>query len=84
MNNENVIVYLTALVAIGIIIVGLLTTFMHSTLIAPVVIIGLILFIFVILAKGDFAHKIENIEKLCFFITFIAIILAFILLYRQI
>lgn len=82
--NENVIVYLTALVAIGIIIVGLLTTFMHSTLIAPVVVIGLILFIFVILAKGDFAHKIENIERSCFFITFIAIILAFILLYRQI
>ena len=43
MNNENVIVYLTALVAIGIIIVGLLTTFMHSTLIAPVVVIGLML-----------------------------------------
>ena len=82
MNSEDVIVYLTSLVTFGIIVVGLLTTALHSYLIAPIVIIGIILAIFVLLAKGNFAHKIESIEKLCFIITFIAIICSFILLYK--
>lgn len=82
MNSEDVIVYFTALVAVGIIVVGLLTTFLHSTLIAPIVIIGVVLAIFVLLAKGNFAHKIESIEKICFVITLIAIICSFILLYK--
>ena len=82
MNSEDVIVYFTALVAVGIIVVGLLTTFLHSTLIAPIVIIGVVLAIFVLLAKGNFAHKIESIEKICFVITLIAIICSIILLYK--
>ena len=82
MNSEDVIIYFTSLVAIGIIVVGLLTTVLHSTLIAPIVIIGIILAIFVLLAKGNFSHKIESIEKICFVITFIAIICSFILLYK--
>lgn len=82
MNSENVIVYFTALVAVGVIIVGLLTTLLHSLLIAPIVAIGLILAIFLLLSKGNFSHKIESIEKLCFIITFIAIICSFILLYK--
>ena len=82
MNSEDVIVYFTSLVAIGIIVVGLLTTFLHSTVIAPIVIIGIVLAIFVLLAKGNFSHKIESIEKICFIITFIAIICSFILLYK--
>lgn len=82
MNSEDVIVYFTALVAIGMIVVGILTTALHSSLIAPIVIIGLILAMLVLLAKGNFAHKIENIEKLCFIITLLAIICSFILLYK--
>jgi energy-converting hydrogenase A subunit K len=82
MNSEDVIVYFTALVAIGVIVIGILTTFMHSTLIAPIVIIGIVLAIFTLLVKGNFAHKIESIEKLCFAITLIAIICSFILLYK--
>ena len=82
MNSEDVIVYFTALVAIGMIVVGILTTALHSSLIAPIVIIGLILAILVLLAKGNFAHKIESIEKLCFIITLLAIICSFILLYK--
>ena len=82
MNSEDVIVFFTSLVAIGIIVVGLLTTFLHSTVIAPIVIIGIILAIFVLLVKGNFSHKIENIEKICFIITFIVIICSFILLYK--
>ena len=82
MNSEDVIIYFTALVAIGIVVVGLLTTLLHSTLIAPIVIIGIILAVFVLLAKGNFSHKIESIEKICFVITFIAIVCSFILLYK--
>ena len=84
MNSEDVIVYFTALVAVGIIIIGLLTTVLHSYLIAPIVIIGFILTIFVLFAKGNFTHKIESIEKICFIITFLAIICSFILLYRPV
>ena len=82
MNSEDVIVYLTALVAVGMIVIGILTTALHSYLIAPIMIIGVILAIFVLLAKGNFAHKIESIEKICFIITFLAIICSFILLYK--
>jgi len=82
MNSEDVIVYLTALVAVGMIVIGILTTALHSYLIAPIVIIGVFLAIFVLLAKGNFAHKIESIEKICFIITFLAIICSFILLYK--
>ena len=82
MNSENVIIYLTSLVAIGIIVVGILTTYLHSIIIAPIVIIGVVMAIFVLLSKGNFSHKIESIEKLCFIITFIAIICSFILLYK--
>ena len=82
MNSEDVIVYFTALVAIGVIVIGLLATFLHSTLLAPIVVIGVILAIFVLLSRGNFSHKIESIEKLCFIITFLAIICSFILLYK--
>ncbi|WP_405267160.1 hypothetical protein [Methanobrevibacter sp.] len=82
MNSEDVIVYLTALVAIGVIIVGLLATIFHSVVLAPIVVIGIILAFFVLRAKGNFSHKIESMEKLCFIITFIAIICSFILLYK--
>ena len=82
MNSEDVIVYLTALVAIGIIVVGLIATLFHSTVLAPIVVIGVILAIFVHLSRGNFSHKIESIEKICFIITFLAIICAFVLLYK--
>ena len=36
MDSEKVIVYLTSLVAIGIIVVGLLATILHSTILAPI------------------------------------------------
>lgn len=83
MSSEKVIVYLTSLVAIGIIVVGLLATLLHSTVLAPIPILGVILAILVLLTnKGNFAHKIENLEKVMFFITFIVIICSFILLYK--
>ena len=82
MNSEDVIVYLTSLVAIGIIVVGILATAFHSATLAPIVIIGIILAIFVLMAKGNFSHKIDSIEKICFVITLIAIMCSFILLYK--
>ena len=82
MNSEDVIVYLTSLVAVGVIIVGLLATIFHSIVLAPIVVIGVILAFFVLRAKGNFSHKIESMEKVCFIITFLAIICSFILLYK--
>ena len=82
MNSEDVIIYMTALVAIGIIVIGILTTIFHSAIISPIVIIGIILAAFVLLARGNFSHKIESIEKVCFIITLMAIICSFILLYK--
>ena len=82
MSSEDVIVYITALVAVGIIVVGLLTSIWHSVIIVPIVIIGIILSILVLLARGNFSHKIEIIEKICFVITLLAIICSFILLYK--
>ena len=82
MNDENMIVYLTALVAIGVIVVGLLASLFHSYVLIPIVIIGIVLAILVFLGNGKFSHKIEIMEKACFVITFLAIICAFILLYK--
>lgn len=82
MNSEDVIVYFAALVAVGIIVVGLIATIFHSTVLAPIVVIGAVLAVLVYLARGNFSHKIEIIEKICFVITFLAIICAFIMLYK--
>ena len=82
MNSEDVIVYFTAIVAVGMIVIGILTTALHSYLIAPIVIVGVVMAILVLLSKGNFAHKIESLEKVCFVITFLAIVCSSILLYK--
>ncbi|WP_304044685.1 hypothetical protein [Methanobrevibacter gottschalkii] len=82
MNSEDVIVYLTTLVGVGVIIVGILTTLLHSVVLLPIVVIGIILTVFLLLSRGNFSHKIESMEKICFVITLIAIICSFILLYK--
>ena len=82
MNSEDVILYLTELVAVGIILVGLLAVIFHSVVLAPIVVIGIFLLALVILSNSDFAHKIEVLEKIFFVVTFIAIICSFILLYK--
>ena len=85
MSSEKVIVYLTSLVAIGIIVVGLLATIIHSIVLAPIPILGLILLVLILLTnKGHFAHKVESLEKIMFFITFMVIICSFILLYKPV
>lgn len=82
MNSEDVIVYLTSIVAIGVIVVGVLVALLHSITLVPIIVIGIVLAAFLLMSKDKFSHKIENIEKICFVITFIAIICSFILLYK--
>ena len=82
MNSEDVIIYLTALVAFGIIFIGILAVIFHSATLVPIVIIGIILLVLVMLSKMGYSHQIEVLEKICFLITFIAIICTFILLYK--
>ena len=64
MNSEDVIVYLTTLVGVGVIIVGILATLLHSVVLLPIVIIGIILTVFLLLSRGNFSHKIESMEKI--------------------
>ena len=40
MNSEDVIVYLTTLVGVGVIIVGILATLLHSVVLLPIVVIA--------------------------------------------
>ena len=85
MNQEKGVVYLTSLVAIGIIVVSVLGCLYQSMMFAPLAIIGLIFFILILLTnKGNFAHKIESLEKVFFIITFLVIVVSFILLYKPI
>ena len=84
MESEKVILYLTSLIAIGIIVVGLLAVVFHSIILAPIPIIGLILVLLLLLINMGYAHKVEILEKIMFFITFIVIICSFILLYKPI
>lgn len=84
MSSHNVLVYLTGLVAVGIVVVGLLATLLHSMILAPIPIIGLILVLLVFLTINGYAEKVEVLEKIMFFITFIVIICSFILLYKPI
>ena len=82
MNSENMIIYLTSLVAVGIIVLGLLAALLHSIILLPIVIIGVVLLILTLFSKGNFSHRIEVMEKACFIITLLAIICSFILLYK--
>lgn len=84
MDSQKVLVYLTGLVAVGIVVVGLLATLFHSTVLAPIPILGLILVLLVFLTIYGYADKVEILEKLMFFVTFILIICSFILLYKPI
>ena len=63
MNSEDVIVYLTTLVGVGVIIVGILATLLHSVVLLPIVVIGIILTVFLLLSRGNFSHKIESMER---------------------
>lgn len=85
MSSQKTIVYLTALVAVGIIVVGLIAAVFHSMILAPIPVIGGILAIIVLLTnKGNFPHTTENLEKIMFLVTFIIIICSFIMLYKPI
>ena len=75
MMNDKSTIYLTSLVGFGAVVLTLITTFLHTTLIGYMIILTL---------KGHFSHHIENLEKLFFVITFIIIICLFIIRFRPI
>ena len=85
MNQEKGVIFLTALVALGIACFGVVCTLVQSLWLTPIVVMGLIFFILILLTnKGHFAHKIESLEKVFFIITFLVIVVSFILLYKPI
>lgn len=85
MNKENGVLYLTAIVAIFLIAIGITVAFYQSMIAIPIVVLGLIFLILILLTnKGNIAHNIESLEKIFFVITFLVIVVGFILLYKPI
>lgn len=85
MDKDNAIVYFCSLVSIGIIFLGVIITFLQITIAWPIIALGIFLLAIVLLVnKGKWAHKIEDLEKVFFFITFIIICILFIMHYRMI
>nr|WP_299525862.1 hypothetical protein [uncultured Methanobrevibacter sp.] len=83
--NDKATIYLTSLVGFGAIILTLITTFLHTTLIGYMVILMVICMVLILLTlKGHFAHHVENLEKLAFIITFMIIVCLFIIRFRPI
>ncbi len=85
MSDEKDFRILFSLVALGVFVVAGITAYLHSILVLPLAIIGLI-FIPFILAQGQdkFVHLAEILEKAAFFITLAIIILGFIWLYTPV
>jgi len=85
MTDENDMLLLTSFVALGIFIVSVITAYLHSILVLPLVIIGLIFVPLILLQNNEkFAHLSEKLETCAFFITLIIIIIAFIWLYAPV
>ncbi len=83
MNKDNAIVYLCSLVALGIIFIGATVSYLQWAIAVPIIVIGLILFALVLVVnKGHWAHSIEKLEKIFFFITITVICILFIMHFK--
>lgn len=83
MNKDNATVYFCSLVSIGIIFLGVIITYFQWTIAFPIIFLGILFLALVLLVnKSLWAHKIENLEKVFFFITFIIICILFIMHYK--
>lgn len=83
MNKERDTIFLISLVAIGIIIISTLASYLHLIIIAPLIVLGIFFTLLILFTvRGNFHHSIENLEKIFFIITFVCIIISFILLYK--
>lgn len=80
--NEKDMVLLTSFVAVGILFIAGITAYIHSWVVLPVAIIGLILIPLLLMEnKPKISHITENLEKIVFFIVFFSIVISFISLY---
>lgn len=83
MNKDNAIVYLCSLVALGIVFIGATVSFLQWIIATPIIAMGIILFALVLVVnKGHWAHHLENLEKVFFFITIAVICILFIMHFR--
>lgn len=83
MEKDNAIVYLCSLVSLGIIFIGATVSYYQWDIAIPIIILGIFLTLLVLIVnKKNFAHKIENLEKIFFFITFIVICILFIMYFK--
>ncbi|MDR0912786.1 MAG: hypothetical protein LBM96_09340 [Methanobrevibacter sp.] len=85
MNKEKDFIILSSFVAIGVIVLGIVVSFINTMLILPIAILGVILFILLLLqVYPKVNHITENIEKIVFFITLLFIISSLIFLYKPV
>lgn len=83
MNKDNAIAYLCSLVALGIVFIGATVSFLQWSIATPIIAMGIILFALVLVVnKGHWAHHLENLEKVFFFITIAVICILFIMHFR--
>ena len=85
MNKEKDLIILTSFVAIGLMIASGLVVIFQTSIVASVVIFGIIMFPLILLQnKKKFIHLAENLEKVIFVITLFIIVISFILLYKPV
>ncbi|MDO5849009.1 MAG: hypothetical protein Q4P18_05710 [Methanobrevibacter sp.] len=83
MNKDNAIVYFCSLVALGIIFIGFTVSYFQRMVALPIMAIGIILFALVMVVnRGHWAHHLENLEKVFFFITIAVICILFIMHFK--
>ncbi|MCK9150735.1 hydrogenase [Methanobacterium alcaliphilum] len=83
MAEEKDIIFLTALVALGVVLASGLAAFLQWMVVIPVTIVGIIFTVIIMLQQRDKAvHFSEILEKWAFIIALILFIVAFIVLYK--
>ncbi|MBU4534328.1 MAG: hydrogenase [Euryarchaeota archaeon] len=83
MAQEKDLVFLMALVALGIMIASGLVAFLQWMVVIPVTLVGLIFTIFLLQQNKDEAvHLSEKLEKAVFLITLIFLAVALVVLYQ--
>jgi len=82
---EKDFIILCSLVAIGVVIASGLALILQSTVVLPVIIFGIIMFLLILLQdKKRFVEITESLETKVFIITLIIIIIGIIIMYKPI
>ena len=85
MFKDDAIVYLSSIVALGIIFIGATVSYFQSAIAVPIIIIGIFLFALILIVnRGRVYQHIEILEKVFFFIAIIVICILFIMHFKPV